>query len=537
MNSLVVLSNARLGYEASMEQSNRTWSANHFTATVVDSVDEGVIVYDRELRYIFWNRYMLERLGVDEEEILGRKAIDVFPKLAEEGAGELFARALGGETVRTGDRLSELPSMDEPIWIRSVYSPHCDPDGNIVGVVAIVHDVTERKRAELTALELAKKELAREKAEEQRRRIQRLVDSIDDPFFAVDHDWKITYANRRVCEFWGKKAEEVLGTRLWDAFPDAVGSKSYEQLCQAHERREALNYEQVSPISERWVEVHAFPFEDGLSVYFRDIEARKQAEEARERYEEQLLAAKEQAEQVAQLRNSLLSNISHELRTPLTSMLLQVQLLGAQADEEQKKRLTSIEEAGFRLADTLASVLTLSQLESGTLEPARDTVDLGELTRRVVARQRSRAERGGLALSVVGPDAPDGTGGLDGPVELITDPELVSRLLANLVDNAIKFTEQGEVTVDIRRDADHALIEVRDTGIGIDPAFIEDIYKAFKQESTGWSRSHQGTGLGLTISHKIVALLDGSIEVESEKNVGTTFKIKLPLRRSAPADA
>ena len=248
-------------------------------------------------------------------------------------------------------------------------------------------------------------------------------------------------------------------------------------------------------------------------------------------YEEGLLEAKREAEEMNRLKSAFLTNMSHEIRTPLTGIIGYAELLAEMnMDPDATEFAEAINRSGERLLETLTSLLDLSQLESGAMHLFPRPMPLSERVAEIV---RGFAERAGRQEVTLSTDVPDT------PMMLDTDPGAVERILNNLIGNAIKFTPAGgTVTVRVRPQADGAQIEVADTGVGVAPEFLPDLFEPFKQESTGLGRSFEGNGLGLAITKQLVDLLDGTITVNSAKTQGTTFTVTLPpLQDAQPADA
>jgi PAS domain S-box-containing protein len=253
-------------------------------------------------------------------------------------------------------------------------------------------------------------------------------------------------------------------------------------------------------------------------------------------YQDDLVEAKEEAEEMSRLKSAFLANMSHEIRTPLTAILGFSDVLAAEAEAPHDDIARLISRSGHRLMETLDSVLQLSRLEAGNMELAPEPVDVIEEVREVAALMQPRADDEEVRLIT---DLPSH------PVEGRFDAMALFRVLSNLVSNAIKFTERdGTVTLTVRtspeeppvasgpersRDGGRVEIIVADTGIGMNPAMIPELFGAFRQESTGTRRSHEGSGLGLTIVRRLVDLMHGTIDVESTKGEGSTFSIHLPL--------
>ena len=239
----------------------------------------------------------------------------------------------------------------------------------------------------------------------------------------------------------------------------------------------------------------------------------------RHAYEQGLIAAKEQAEGLARMKSTFLANISHEVRTPLAGIIGFAEVLEEEVGDAHREAATLIRQSGLRLLETLNSVLDLARLEANALELYRERLDVAAEVREAARLFRPAATRKGLALDAAVPPAPTHAF-LDGPI--------FHRVLANLLSNALKFTEDGHVRVEVEAAATDIVVRVRDTGVGIAPGFLPHVFDEFRQESSGLTRSHQGSGLGLAITKRLVELLRGRIEVESTKGEGTTFTVRFP---------
>lgn len=250
---------------------------------------------------------------------------------------------------------------------------------------------------------------------------------------------------------------------------------------------------------------------------------------ARERLaRERLQEANERLEQANQLKDNFLANTSHELRTPLTAILGFTAVLKEEAEAEAREFLEIIEGNGERLLDTLNALLDIAKLRAGIDDIEQAPVDMGTEAREVARLLQPLAQRKGIALRYEAPAR---------PVWASLNLDFYERILHNLIGNAIKFTEKGHVTVTVRRTADEAVLQVRDTGIGISPDFLPHLFEEFKQESTGISRLHEGSGLGMAITARLIEHMEGVIDVESEKGRGTLFVVRFPvLPVTAPAD-
>ncbi len=254
--------------------------------------------------------------------------------------------------------------------------------------------------------------------------------------------------------------------------------------------------------------------------------ARRQAEqlERERKAKQQLKRANERLREANRLKEEFLANTSHELRTPLTNILGFIDVLRDTATVEQEQFLSAIEENGKRLQRTLTALLDLSRLRSGDDEPDLQPTPLGQCVHRVTSAFRSDAEEKDLQLQV---DVPPE------PIYARADEQYLEQILRNLIENAIKFTEEGHVSVSVVSGSEHVVVEVADTGIGISEEFLPELFEDFKQESRGMARSYEGYGLGLSISSRLATLMGGDIDVESTKGEGSTFTLRIPRFRAA----
>jgi len=239
-----------------------------------------------------------------------------------------------------------------------------------------------------------------------------------------------------------------------------------------------------------------------------------------------LRTEKERAEAANRLKTLLLTNMTHEFRTPVAGIVSIAAVLQEEVGFEQREFLEMIEASGYRLMDTLNAVLNLARLETEDLQFTHEPLHLDDQLARILPAHQRRAEQKHLALHL-------DQSGMQHPVWL--DVAALDFIAGSLLSNAIKFTEQGAVSIAFTTTAETFSISVRDTGIGISKAFLPHIYEPFKQESTGLSRSHEGSGIGLTIVRRTADMLGGTITVETARGSGSTFTVTLPRDACTPA--
>jgi two-component system sensor histidine kinase BarA len=256
-------------------------------------------------------------------------------------------------------------------------------------------------------------------------------------------------------------------------------------------------------------------YENGL------VEAMRTAQTAREEAER----AREAAEDADRFKGTIFTNLSHELRTPLTAILGYADILCEEAPPDLAEYADTIRVSGARLLRTLSDVLDLARLDRlaaagpGDDPHVAEHLDAVEAVRTAVAGHVAAAAAKGLPLRF---------GADTDRLDVVHTPEALARVASILVDNAVKFTERGEVRVSLHSAPDFFALRVQDTGIGISDAFLADLYEPFKQESDGHDRGYEGTGLGLTIARRLVERMGGEIRVWSRRGEGTLFEVALP---------
>ena len=421
-------------------------------------------------------------------------------------------------------------------------------------VLARVHNLLEVRlmhkqlSAHAAVLELRVRETMAANAENARlaRYNQIVLDSIGQGFFGVDRRGAFTFLNATACRFLGLDPDEARG-RSMHALIHGRRSDG-EVLAEGDDRIVAVACGGLSQRVDGEVFVRGdgspFPVEytvsplhddggqGGAVVAFDDVTARKLAEQ-------QLLAAKADAELANAAKSQFLANMSHELRTPLNAVILYSELLQEEAAEVGRSDfvadLEKIRAAGRHLLALVNGVLDLSKVEAGKMELELETFEVEAMAREVVETVMPVCRKSGVSLTCT--CAPE-VGAMS------ADATKVRQILFNLVSNACKFTSEGSVTLTVSRVADGAApgselaFRVADTGIGMSAAEVACLFQPFVQADASTTRRFGGTGLGLAISKRFAELMGGHIAVESTSGAGSVFTLTLPasvapLRRMA----
>jgi two-component system CheB/CheR fusion protein len=460
-------------------------------------------------RVIYVSPSLSKVFGLPGDAFLG-KAEGFIAALHEDDkpAVQKAMRLLRSDFVPMDEEFRSLDAEGRWRWIQSKAYPVRNEDGSLKWVVGLASEITDRKRAE-------------EALRESREHIYKVLESTTDAYFELNADFEFTEVNSKAEIAIQRRREDLLGRNIWESFPEARGTIFEDGYTRAMRQQQSVEFEAYFPPLDSWYEVHAYPTPKSLSVYFRLITDRKRAEL-------ELLRTKEAADAANRAKSEFLANMSHEIRTPLNGVLGMLQLLQfTPVDAEQRDYLEIALASGRGLLAIINDILDLSKIEAEKMDVSRCEFPIQPFLDDIMAVFRPQCREQGLELHLETEHLPDC---------VTTDQTRLRQILSNLLGNAVKYTEQGQIRLIVRGGKEHGrklplTFEVHDTGIGIPAAELENVYAPFFQATHSQDKPRKGTGLGLCIVKKLVGLLGGDIDIESEEGRGTSVSFSLPVLR------
>ncbi len=467
----------------------------------------------------------MERItGLRREDVLGKQAFELFSFLQETGEDKCFYAALAGESATSDNRPYIVPETNRQGFYKAYYSPLLNEQQEIIGGIAVVHDITEQKRAEEAAQEAH----------------QRLAFHVENSPLAViewDSEFQVSRWSESAERLFGWRADEVLGKHVsdwhfvFDEDLDAVVQVTDRQRVGA-ELRGVLrnrNYTKAGGVLHcEWYN-SVLRDESGKLVsvlsLVLDVTARKLAEEERAQLLTRERDLRKQAEEADRLKDEFLATLSHELRTPLTSILGWATLVrngGVDQQENLDRALEIIERNARSQARLIDDLLDVSRIITGNLQLEVHHLNLAPIVTGAIEALRPAAAAKEIQIEIK----------FDWRRCLVSgDPNRLRQVVWNLLMNAIKFTpRQGKVSLKLECVEAGARLTVADTGDGISAEFLPYVFHRFRQEEGSISRKAGGLGLGLAVVRHLVELHGGKVSADSPGvRQGSTFTVDLPL--------
>jgi PAS domain S-box-containing protein len=483
-------------------------------AAVAEGLPELVALADLEGRLFHLNAAAVAMTGIPAHGG-GKRLGDLHPDDRHAFLEAGIAAALG-DGFWAGDNLL-LATGGEPRLASQVIVVPRDADGRPACLATVIRDVSEQ-RAQQEQLRLSE------------HRLRQVIEHVADVLFEQDLDGRFTFLNPAWCDATGFTLDESLGRHFIDFVhpDDAIATR---------EAFEALLNEGTVPAIQpmryltrdgqfRWMEARARRLTDagdmpaGTIGTLRDVTAQRAMAE-------EIARAHQQALRSSAMMSEFLANMSHEIRTPLNGVVGLTSILAeTELDGEQRHLVTGAQQSAETLLTLVNDILDISKIEAGSLLIEQTPFDIRQWVGAVAETGFAKAKKKGLDVRLdVSPELPE---------RIVGDPTRVGQILSNLIDNAVKFTSAGRVTVvlvpNMPPGGKHTVrVSVTDSGIGIPLEKQAVVFEKYRQADSSTTRRYGGTGLGLAICRQLATLMDGEIGLESTEGVGSTFWFAIPL--------
>lgn len=487
---------------------------------LLDESSDPIFTFSPHGQYRYVNREFANGLGKMPEEIIGRRIWDVFP---QEEADKRFA--IVKEVFENGgSRVIEVrvPRPNGDRYYITTVKPILDDDHRVTSVMCISKEITERRRAE---------EALRESEE----RMKSFFENVPVGIFISTRDGKFVYVNPAMPEIMGydsceEMMEVVNRSSIAEAlYVDPLGRQTLiEELDRSryhwlfyesrYRRKDGRIIDAAISIGEKHDTTAG---ESRFYGIVTDITERK-------RIEAELIAAKQAAENASLAKSRFLAAASHDLRQPIQAIgLFNNALVRTGLSKEQKRISDYLSQSAHSLGDLLGALLDISRLDAGVVKPSPEAIQVETLFNKIDADFSPLVLEKSLRFKLCFPFR---------EMAIFTDVQLLASLLGNLIGNAIKYTEEGGILVGIRRRGNQAVIQVWDTGIGVAPEHMNNIFEEYFQVGNPERDRTKGLGLGLAITKRLANLLETEVVCRSRLGKGSVFEFRLPLAEESPTE-
>lgn len=477
--------------------------------TLIDNLPDPIYVQDAECRKVIANAADVINSGrTTEAEVLGKTDLELYPgETGKRGYSEDKKVILTGMPVI--DLEEEFHSANgSKRWLLSTKIPLRDKSGKITGMVGIGHDITERK-------------LVEEELQQSYMFSKSLLSTIPFGMHIVDEEGTVLFQSENFLRLIGGK---TIGTKCWEFYRDDRKQCADCPLRNGITIGETESYESHGVFGNRIFEINhtgmMYKGRKAMLEIFQDITERKENEQ-------ELIRAKVKAEESDKLKTAFLHNISHEIRTPLNAIVGFSALLG-EPDIDKQSRESYIEvimQSSNHLLSIITDIVDISNIEANLIKTLKNEININMTIKSLINQFVPEANKKGIDIICE-------NGLPDSDAAIVTDNVKLTQVLSNILSNALKFTERGQVKIWYTLRDNFLEFNISDTGIGIAPEHFEKIFERFYQIQNTVSRLYEGTGLGLSISKAYVEHLGGKIWLTSERGKGTTFSLTIPYEKA-----
>ncbi len=483
---------------------------------IVERASEIIYELNDRGNYTYANPVFFKKTGYSMEELEKMHFLELVKESDREKVKAFYHNQF---TQKIAETYMEMPTIikgGKEIWIGQNVNFRFKKDGSIKDIIAVARDITEKKLAEI----------ALQRSEEKYRGI---IANMELGILEVDLEEKIQYVNQSFCKMIGFSSAELLGKVASEVL---LLGKHKNMMTQKNKLRkdgvsDAYEIELLDKNNEtKWWLISGAPYYDNNGKLIGSIGIHLDISKQKN-LEKDLKKAKQIAEESSKAKEYFLANMSHEIRTPLNAIIGMVRELERSGlDPKQSSYANNADTAAEHLLSIINNILDMSKIETGEFQLEERHFSLSEVieeTRKIMA---IKAKEKSLELNVKISDNIQ-------PAH-IGDPARIRQILINLLGNAIKFTEEGSVTLNCQpKTADHNSqqihITITDTGIGIDKTYFKNIFKKFSQEDKSTARKYGGTGLGMAITYELIQLMKGEINISSKKGKGTSLDVFFTL--------
>lgn len=486
--------------------------SNHIKNDISEGIRDGFFTLDGKWRFVYINIQAATIVNKKAEELIGKVIWEVLPNISGTVLETVYRKAMVSRIVQR----TEMRDLLAGSWYNIIAIPAAE------GISVYWQEISEQKLAEAALHEYEEK-------------YHRFINYFDKGFLLID---VIFDENDQTVDIYfmdaNNAAANMLGRDYTGKHLSEIELSNESYWCEIFGRvaltGDNIWLEHYSDLDKKWLDLHVFKVgeEDRrqIGIIFQDITARKQAEKELRESQERALDLVEKLRQADQNKNEFLSILSHELRNPLASIMISLSLQNqvTPGSEEDRQARIIMERQTARLSRIVDDLLDITRINQNKIKLKKERIELNKLVKHIVANYEAQfAEKEVKLLTQL----------TSSQLYLEADSARLTQVIDNLLDNAAKFTEKGDktlVTVSEDESTREAVIKVQDSGMGIQPALIPNLFQAFVQADNSLDRSRGGLGLGLAIAKGMVELHGGSVAFYSEGlGHGTQFTIRLPL--------